>query len=161
MPHPLTNIPHNQELGGSSLAQGGGPISIPSANPRIVTIIRWIARIWSILLFVLALLIIVAPDPNVVKPVPLTDWIELGFYGVAILGLLIAWRWEGLGGAIAIAGVVGNNVAFGIIRGYWFPGLAIPAFLFVVPGTLFLACWALSRGKREVTGPTNTGVAAE
>jgi hypothetical protein len=71
-----------------------------SVSLRIVAFIRWIARIWSILIFVIALMIIVVPDPNVVEPVPLTDWIELGFYGVAILGLLVAWRWEGLGGAI-------------------------------------------------------------
>jgi len=82
-----------------------------------VAIIRWIARVWSILIFAIALLIIVVPDPNVVQPVLLTDWIELGFYWVSILGLLLAWRWEGLGGAIAIAGVAGRDVAFRIFKG--------------------------------------------
>jgi len=144
-----------------------------SVNPHIMTIIRWIARVWSILIFVVALLIIVVPDPNVVQPVPLTDWIELSFYGVAILGLLLAWRWEGLGGAIAIAGVAGHDVAFRIIRGYWFLALvpsALLEFLFVLPGILFLACWALSRGrsasrpsgdKRELAGPMNSRAATK
>ena len=114
----------------------------------MVTILRWVARIWSILVFLFALGVMVAPDPYVVEPVPLGDWIQLGFYGLAVLGLLLAWRWEGLGGAIAIAGVVGSGVAFGISRGYWFPGLAIPALLVAVPGILFLVCWRLSRGRR-------------
>ncbi len=70
------------------------PMSILSINPRIVTIIRWMARVWSILIFATALLIIVVPDPNVVQPVPLTDWIELSFYWVSILGLLLAWHWK-------------------------------------------------------------------
>jgi len=144
-----------------------------SVNPRIVTILRWIARVWSILIFLVALLIVVVPDPNVVEPVPLTDWIELGFYGVSILGLLLAWRWEGLGGAIAIAGVVGHDVAFRIIRGYWFHVLvpaALLEFVLVLPGILFLACWALSRGrsasrpsgdKRELAGPMNSRAATK
>ena len=61
-------------------------------NPRILTIFRWTARIWSSLIFAIVLLVIIVPYPNVVKPVPLTDWIELGFYGLATLGLLLAWR---------------------------------------------------------------------
>lgn len=119
-----------------------------SVNSRMVTILRWFARIWSGLVFVVALLIMVAPDPYVVEPVPLGDRIQLGFYGLAILGLLSAWRWEGLGGAVAIAGVVGSSAAFAIFRGYWFPGLLIPAFLIALPGALFLVCWRLSRGMR-------------
>ncbi len=119
-----------------------------SVNSRMVTILRWFARIWSGLVFVVALLIMVAPDPYVVEPVPLGDRIQLGFYGLAILGLLSAWRWEGLGGAVAIAGVVGSGVAFAMFSGYWFPGLLIPAFLIALPGALFLVCWRLSRGMR-------------
>ncbi|MCJ7667472.1 MAG: hypothetical protein MUP04_04170 [Anaerolineae bacterium] len=126
-------------------------MSRSSVIPRIVTIIRWIARIWSILIFVLALLVIITPDPYVVEPVPLADRILMGFFGVAILGLLIAWRWEGLGGAIAIASAVGHDATFRITRGYWFlklPPSAPLEFLFVLPGILFLVCWALSRSKR-------------
>ena len=106
-----------------------------SVKPRLLTIIRWTARIWSILIFVIALLVIVVPDPNVVEPVPLTDWIMLGFYGASIGGLLLAWRWEGLGGAIAIAGVVSHNVAFRVFRGVWLVQ-AIPLFLFGLPGII-------------------------
>jgi hypothetical protein len=128
-----------------------------SVNPRIITIIRWIARIWTIPIFVFALGEILIPDPYAVQPVPLADWISLGFLGVSILGLLLAWRWEGLGGAIAIAGFVGHVVAFGITRGYWwFGALGSLAFILVLPGILFLVCWALSRGKRKLAAPMNS-----
>ena len=124
-----------------------------SVNPRIVTIIRWIARIWSILIFALAVLVIRTPDPWVVEPVPLADRIAMGLFGAAILGSLIAWRWEGLGGAIAIASVVGDDVFVRITRGGgpWSQVLTPAApleFLFGLPGILFLVCWALSRSKR-------------
>ena len=124
-----------------------------SVDPRIVTIIRWIARIWSILIFALAVLVIRTPDPWVVEPVPLADQIVMGLFGVAILGSLIAWRWEGLGGAIAIASVVAHDVTTRIMGGggAW-SQLLTPAsplvFLFGFPGILFLVCWALSRSKR-------------
>jgi len=135
-----------------------------SAHLRAVTIVRWIARIWSVLLCAIALLVIIVPDPYAVKPVPLTDWVELGLYGVALVGLLIAWRWEGLGGAIAVAGVVGHGMAFRIFRGYWGlrlrPSSALLGLVFLLPAVLFLVCWALSRGKRKLAGPTN-GVSAE
>jgi hypothetical protein len=133
-------------------AQGGDLMSSLSTNLRIMTIIRWIARIWSILIFARAVVIVVVPDPYLVKPVPLTDWIELGFYGVAILGLLLAWRWEGLGGTIAIVGVVGHAIAFCIFRGVWFVQ-AIPVLLYGLPGIFFLVNWAMSRDKRELAGP--------
>jgi hypothetical protein len=55
-----------------------------------VKIIRWIARIWSIGVFVVALLIIFTPDPYAIGPVPTEDWFLLSLWGVAILGLLVA-----------------------------------------------------------------------
>ena len=72
-------------------------MSTANALPRSVIIIRWIARIWSILVFVVALLTIFPPDPNATEPVPVADWFLLSLWGVAILGLLVAWRWELVG----------------------------------------------------------------
>ena len=69
-------------------------MSTANALPRSVKIMRWIARIWSILLFVVALLTIFVPDPNAIEPVPVADWLLLSLWGVAILGLLVAWGLE-------------------------------------------------------------------
>lgn len=121
-------------------------------NPRIIRILRWTARIWSGLLAVLVVMISVTPDPNAVKPIPLGEMVELGFYGLALLGLILAWRWEILGGVIVLIGVLGNNIAFGFFRGYWFHGLSIPSLLFGLPAILFLLCWASARQKRSTNG---------
>jgi hypothetical protein len=125
------------------------------AKHRIITIIRWVARIWSIPIFLFVLGNIVASDPNVVRPIPITDWIELSFYWIATLGLLLAWRWEGVGGTIAIAGILGHGLAFRVIRGTWFIQ-TLPLVALGVPGILFLGCWVLSRGGRgrEKAQPT-------
>jgi hypothetical protein len=78
-------------------------MSITSAVPRSVKIIRWIARSWGILLAAFVLLRIFTPDPYATGPVPAEDWFLLSLWGVAVLGLLIAWRWELVGGIITIA----------------------------------------------------------
>jgi hypothetical protein len=99
---------------GQSMRTSGG-----RGRRGAVRILRWIARIWSLVVLVVALLIVILPDRYAVYPVPLTDWVLLSFYWIAILGLLIAWRWEALGGALAIAAVLGRAVAVYIIRGAW------------------------------------------
>ena len=111
--------------------------------------LRWIARIWSIVVYGLAIMILISPDPFQAKPIPMGDWLELGFYGLALIGLLLAWRWEGFGGAIAIACPIGHAIAFRLRRGYWFPGL-VPGIFFVVPGILFVLCWVASRRSRPL-----------
>jgi len=122
-------------------------MSETSVKPIILTILRWIARIWSILIFIVVLLVIIIPDPNVVKPVPLTDWVELGFYGLATLGLLLAWRWEGLGGGVTILGILGHTIVFRIFRGVWFVQV-LPIIIFGVPAILFLVYQAFSPARR-------------
>ncbi len=113
----------------------------------IVSVMRWIARVWSVLILLIALPMVISTDPYLTEPIPLTDWVILGFYLVSYLGLVIAWFWEALGGAVAILGILGHAVAFGLIRGFWFADV-IPPIIFGFPAVLFLACWALTRGKQ-------------
>lgn len=119
------------------------------ANPRIVAVMRWTARVWSILVLFIALAILIAPDPySTGEPVPLGDMIILGLRGVAVLGLLVAWRWEAVGAAVTIAAVVADVVGFGVVEGSWamaFGSLAFLGPIFVLPAILFLISWALSR----------------
>ncbi|MCX5973544.1 MAG: hypothetical protein NTU59_02480 [Coprothermobacterota bacterium] len=121
-----------------------------------VRILRWIARIWSLVVLVVALLIVILPDRYAVYPVPLSDWVLLSFYWIAILGLLIAWRWEALGGALAIAAVFGRSVAFYFIRGVWpfdLSSMSILAVVFVLLGILYLVCWRMSRHHHSEVPP--------
>ena len=118
-------------------------------SSHTLSIIRWSARLWSLVIFALVAVILLTPDPLAPKSFPLTVWIEGGFYWVFIVGLGMAWKWEGFGGVLAIGGVVGHEVAFRIVRGYWYVELGNAGFLFVlIPGLLFLIVWILAHNYR-------------
>jgi len=67
-------------------------------------------------------------------------------FGVCV-GMIVAWRWEGLGEGITVGSLLAFYVALRVIngrfpRGPWFA-------LIAAPGILFLICWLLSRGTRK------------
>ena len=120
-----------------------------NAVSRSVKIIRWIARIWSILIFVVALLRIFVPDPSVTEPVPALDWLLLSLWGVAILGLLIAWRWELIGGIITIATMFVRELIWVMLKGDWLVNFLIIWFFVVPPAILFLVAWGLEKKTKK------------
>ncbi|MEJ2304576.1 MAG: hypothetical protein P8Y14_23870 [Anaerolineales bacterium] len=120
-------------------------MSIANTIPRSVKIIRWSARIWSLLVFAVVLLIIFTPDPYATEPVPATDWFLLSLWGVAILGLLIAWRWELVGGIITVTTMFVRELAWVILKGDWLVNFLIIWLLVVPPAILFLVAWRLER----------------
>jgi hypothetical protein len=122
-------------------------MSAGAAIPRSVKITRWIARIWSILVFAFALMVIFVPDPYATEPVPFTDWFLLSLWGVAILGLLLAWRWELAGGIITIATMFFRELAWVILKGPWLVNFLIVWALVVPPAILFIIAWGLQRRK--------------
>lgn len=76
---------------------------------------------------------------NTGNPMGTREVIAFVFVFVYFTGLILAWKWEGLGGLIAIA----CTIAFAITL------QDTPGFLhlfMVIPGLLFLICWFLSRG---------------
>jgi hypothetical protein len=139
------------EQASSHTLKGGKLVGIPSVNPRSVTVLRWIARVWSLFIVAIILLIALTPDPYAVEPIPLADWLLLSFFAVAAAGLLIAWRWEALGATVTVASVVVQNVGFGIVHGFSpaLERLVVAGLSFLVPAALFLLCWALSRGEQD------------
>ena len=120
-----------------------------NAVSRSEKIIRWIARIWSILVFVFALLRIITPDPYATEPIPALDWFLLSLWGVAILGLLIAWRWELIGGIITIATMFVRELFWVILKGDWWVNFLIFWFFVVPPAILFVVAWGLERKTKQ------------
>ena len=118
--------------------------------PRSVKIIRWTARIWSILVTAFCLLIFFEPgsggDP---EPIPPVDVFLLSLTGVALMGLFIAWRWELVGGIFTIAMLFIREIAWVILKGDWLVGFLILWFLIAPPGILFLVAWNLERKAKE------------
>lgn len=106
--------------------------------PRSITVIRWTARIWSLLISTFVLFRVLTPDPYATEPVPVEDWFLLSLWGVAILGLLVAWRRERVGGLLTIATMFIRELAWVILKGGWMVNFLIVWAFVVPPAILFL-----------------------
>jgi len=74
------------------------------------------------------------------------DLVGLFFFPFGVcLGMIVAWRWEGVGGGITAGSLLAFYAALRIMDGRFPRG---PYFALVAaPGILFLVCWLLSRGR--------------
>lgn len=112
--------------------------------------LSFVARIWSLasIAFVLVFLFGEGLTVNGHGPT-LAEWIALAFWpGGVLVGLVIAWFRERLGGAIAVGSLLAFYVCLFVERGA-FPGG--PYFLLVAaPGFLFLLSSLLSRPSQQM-----------
>ena len=118
-----------------------------------MTAIRWIARIIGLLLVGLVLLIMVGEGFN---PLALNRN-ESGMTGaflVALVGMLLLWRWEGIGGIVALAGMVAFYAVNYAASGRFPSGWVFPVCF--LPGILSLTSWSLHRVKRPPERPTGS-----
>jgi hypothetical protein len=118
--------------------------------------IRWIARIWSIMIIGITLVIIIAhvimPEPNATDYPPIENLLPLAMC-LSVLGLGVAWRWEGLGGAISVGFFLANLGLYWAIRQKFFPLRALAVLSPVlITGMLFLVCWWRTRSRVSQNG---------
>jgi hypothetical protein len=123
------------------LTEKGKAMGVASDIPRNIKLIRWTARIWSILLFAFALMVMFSPDPYASGPVPAEDWILLSLWGLTILGLLVAWRWELAGSIFTIVMLLVRELAWIILKGPWLVNFLIFWALALPPAILYLIAW--------------------
>ena len=124
-----------------------------AAMSRWPSRIRRIARIWSALYLVTLVLIIIMEllyphgGEEAMRP---RDLVLIAFIPVGtFFGMALAWRWEGLGGAISTLSVLGFYVAMFILDGD-LPQEGILILLpLIIPGVLFLISWALHRQESD------------
>jgi uncharacterized membrane protein len=127
---------------------------------RVTKWIRWIARVWGTLIIGVTLLIVIGyawnwvttgvADPHAVEDYPPIENLPPIFMFLSVLGLGIAWRWERLGGTIALVFqlVVLSLLLIQSPITRDFPRSAIPyllSMIITVPALLFLVCWWRSR----------------
>lgn len=96
--------------------------------------IKSIARFWSVLSTIMILLFVFGEglDPSKLK---LNEWIGFIFFPIGLLlGLIIAWKKEIIGGVISIISIV----VFGFIMviNWFIIALGFPAALFILHGTI-------------------------
>jgi hypothetical protein len=118
-----------------------------TAKPNMATLtIRWMARTWSIASVGFILLMFIGSGlAEGFNPAQFTlrDWVGLFFFPFGVcLGMIVAWRWEGLGGGITVGSLPAFYATMRVTsgqfpRGPWFA-------LVAAPGALFLVCWLLS-----------------
>ena len=111
--------------------------------------IHKIARIWSLVIFALALIIFIAEtieawmNPELFGTYPWYENLIPLSLSLGVIGLALAWRWEGFGSVLSIVCVIGNYVMYiafgGSGRGLYFvPLILLPV---LIPGNLFLISW--------------------
>lgn len=119
-------------------------------SPRnLPSLIRRIARIWSIVCFGFFVFIIIMEIlyPHGGEGWRPRDMVLAAFIPIGVfLGMALAWRWEGLGGALTTLSVIGFYLAMFILDGD-LPRSGVFAMLIplIIPGILFLISWVLHR----------------
>jgi len=125
--------------------------TVESVTWRAAMIGRWTARIAGTLMALFFLAFFVGEGfPNVFR-LPWRESLSVLLMSAMVAGLLLAWKWEGLGGAIALASIVLMHLIGGT-RG-------TATWLFLLPaaaGLLHVVCWWRLR-----SGPPGAGVGWE
>jgi hypothetical protein len=109
---------------------------------KLATVIRWTARIWSIPSIVALLLPYFVEGLYWLQATSLREVIGHVCFFAVLVGLILAWRWEGWGGGLVVGGIVIFYVT------WWLHGKSPrgPFFLIIAgPGFLFLLWWLLRR----------------
>jgi hypothetical protein len=107
-----------------------------SVTWRAAVVGRWTARIAGTLIALFFLAFFVGEGFPPIFRLPWREGLSALAMTAMILGLLLAWKWEGLGGAVAVAAIVLMRLIG--IRG-------IGTFLFLLPaatGLLHVVCWS-------------------
>jgi len=114
-------------------------------TPMAVTVLRTIAVLWTLAALVDAALLIIGKG----QARDFNDWPLLALWGVAIVGLVLAWKWNLLGSIIAIAFTALHDILALILNGSWLPGYMIMWAFIIPPAVLFIIAWVLERNARR------------
>jgi len=114
-----------------------------SAHSAWIKVMRWIARIISVLFILTTMFFFIAEevfrdDPRTV-PLPIGP---LVMGALLFVGLGLAWKWELVGALIALVGFIGVSIVN--------PGALTKPLWFIIPLTaiLFLLCWWWTKSPR-------------
>ena len=118
--------------------------NVGSVSTRSLIILRWLARIIGTIAIALFLLFFVADCVKKGRIAIESDRILMtAFMLLAFIGLGIAWKREGIGGATALGGLIGFTLfaPASLSEG----AVLVIAGLYGLPALLFLYCWFRTR----------------
>ena len=119
------------------------------SQKKTAKIVRWIARIWGglIILFVLSFFLadVLGGEQMVGEPLSTKDKITFAFFPLGtIVGLVLAWKWEGVGGLITVLAMIGLLIIRpDLLSSFYFIAIGM------IPGLLFIGYWYLSRNAKD------------
>jgi hypothetical protein len=114
---------------------------------KSATVIRWTARIWSVPSIAALLLPYLMEGLYWLQAESIREVIGHVCFFAVLADLILAWRWEGWGGGLTVAGLVVFYIA------WWLHGKSPRGPFFVLiaaPGFLFLLHWLLTRRRPEL-----------
>lgn len=119
-------------------------------KPKIRKVIRWIARFWAALMaaFILFMAIgdVAIDRSGQILHLTFRESLMMAVFVIVFLGLILAWKWERLGGWMIVLGMAAFYILDFSFSGDFPRG---PFFLIIAfPGFLFLIC-AYYNGKTD------------
>jgi hypothetical protein len=119
-----------------------------------IKIIRWIARIWSILAVLLAFVLLISTlMENGDEPPSIIFWMLFGLWFAAVLSLLVSWRWEIVGSVLAITALISREMAVFYLSGEFLVGFWMVWLPVIPPAILFILAWREDRKLKEKQMP--------
>ncbi|HEY9122454.1 MAG TPA: hypothetical protein VIM80_05615 [Brevefilum sp.] len=119
-----------------------------------IHIMRWAARVWSILAFAFGVILLVSVlVEQQTDPQSSIYWLLFGLWFASLLGLMAGWRWEMAGGVIALSSLISRELMV-----YFFSGRVLVGFwmvwLPILPAAvLFMETWRLENKLKESQYP--------
>lgn len=118
-----------------------------------VTPVRWTARVVSglIVLFFGFFLIahLIGDQGRPTRPLVWNDYVMLTTLVAALVGLLLAWKWELAGAAVTL-------IAIAVCAAVNWRVLVFPGTLIPITAVLYLISWWMSRSSAPYLHPSNT-----
>ena len=109
---------------------------------KLITILRWILRVLSSIIILFFLFMFIGQTFSVEKPgehLSTNEIIQLSVNGIGLIGLGLAWKWELIGGIIALVAFI----VLAIINPIVLKGPLL--FIWPIIAILFIVLWAISR----------------
>lgn len=129
-------------------------VSPENKDQKTTEILRWIARVWSLVILFFFLLILIGEiiSSHTEEAMTLSDVGMLFLFPFATcVGLVLAWRWELLGGVISLTSIILFTAIMSIAGRFNTPSRFLILLAFIaVPGVLFIIIWSVSKRNRTL-----------